>query len=92
MTRITLSALKDCDAAIMVILADSPFANSEEEFVRNHLLTGWLGQIIFVVNGIDRLSGHNEVRKVVNFIETRIHGSILEWVNQEIAKDPSKTT
>lgn len=83
MTAITLRGLRSCDVAIMLIMADSPFSQSEESFLHDYLLNSHLGQLIFVVNGIDRLRNANDVERVLNLVETRINASILKWIEKQ---------
>jgi len=86
MTQITLEKLQQCDIAVMLIMADSPFAMTEEEFLTKHLLNSRLGQIMFVVNGIDRLNSVIEVEKVVNLVQTRVESTVLKWIESQDAK------
>jgi len=53
MDEVTLSVLPQIDAALMVIMPQSPFADSERNFVDTRLITSDLGRVLFVVNGID---------------------------------------
>ncbi|MDM8555843.1 dynamin family protein [Desulfococcaceae bacterium HSG7] len=86
MTQVTLQELEQCDIAVMLIMADSPFAMTEEEFLTKHLLNSRLGQIVFVVNGIDRLNNATEIEKVVNLVQTRVEGAVLKWANNQEGK------
>lgn len=88
MTAVTLRGLQSCDVAIMLIMADSPFSQSEESFLHDYLLNSHLGQLVFVVNGIDRLRNANDVERVLNLVETRINASILKWIEKQ---DTNKT-
>jgi len=83
MTRITLAELQNCDIAVMVIMADAPFAESEAAFLTQHLLTSRQGQIVFVVNGIDRLNSAADAEKVTNLVQTRVESAILKWIEQQ---------
>ncbi|RKZ79707.1 MAG: hypothetical protein DRR19_24625, partial [Candidatus Parabeggiatoa sp. nov. 1] len=92
LSAVTISFLNQCDAAIMVIMADSPFAMTEDEFLKNQLLTSSLGQILFVVNGVDRLNSPEDVERVINLVETRLNASILKWVEQQTTNQDAATT
>lgn len=76
MTTVTMSVLPTVDAAIMVIMAQSPFSDSERRLLESNLLTNDLGRILFAVTGIDRLD-EDEVEKVLTNITNRINTHVL---------------
>lgn len=77
MTAISENVIPTLDAIIMVITAQSPFSQSEAEFVRNKVMTSDLGRIIFVVNKID-LTDEDERPRLLRHIKERIQSSVLE--------------
>lgn len=88
MTEVTLSVLPKVDAAIMVILAQSPFSSYEQDFLENRLLTSDLGRVIFVVTGIDKLNKPDlEAPRLLETIETRIKKYILQRAEQQFGKN-----
>jgi len=87
MTEVTLSVLPHVDAAIMVIMAQSPFAESEQKFLETKLLTNDLGRIIFVVTGIDRYNNPEDVNKGIKYIKDRIHKLVLQRAKDQYGED-----
>lgn len=77
MTAISEKVIPTLDAIIMVITAQSPFSQSEAEFVRNKVMTSDLGRIIFVVNKID-LTDEDERPRLLRHIKDKIQSSVLE--------------
>lgn len=77
MTDVTLSVLPTVDAAILVIMAQSPFSEYERDFLENKLLTNDLGRVLFVVTGIDRCD-EDEVDRVLKSISDRIEKYVLK--------------
>ncbi|MUG98102.1 dynamin family protein [Scytonema sp. UIC 10036] len=82
MSAQTYEVLHQCNAAIMVISAQSPFGISEGEFLTRNLLANGITQIIFVVNQIDLYSPENAER-ITNLILNRINSCILDWAEQQ---------
>jgi len=88
MTQVTLSVLPQVDAAIMLILAQSPFSNFERDFLENRLLTNDLGRVIFVVTGIDKLNNPEvESPRLLETVESRIKKYIMQRAEQQFGKD-----
>ncbi len=77
MTEVTLSVLPEIDAALFVIMANSPFSEYERDFLCNKILTSDLGRVLFVVTGIDRLD-EEDVERVLDNIRSRIKKYVLE--------------
>ncbi|WP_099069920.1 dynamin family protein [Nostoc linckia] len=91
MTAVTLSVLRQCEMAIMLISPLSPFGISEGEFLTNKLLDNGIFRILFVVNGIDSLNSNEDTEKVINLIITRIETCIQQWAeNQPNAEESRK--
>lgn len=88
MTQVTLSVLPQVDAAIMLILAHSPFSDFERDFLENRLLTSDLGRVIFVVTGIDKLNNPEiEAPRLLQTVEERIKKYIMQRAEQQFGKD-----
>jgi predicted GTPase len=87
MTAVTLSVLPQADAAVMVIMAESPFGNYERDFVETRLLSADLGRVLFVVNGIDRLETPDEVRRTVAGVKKRIEEHLLQRARRQFGDD-----
>lgn len=71
MTEVTRSVLPQLDAALMVIMPNAPFAETEGEFLRE-LLENEVGRILFVVTAIDRVRRERDRESVLNLIRSRI--------------------
>lgn len=76
MTEVTMSVLPKVDAALMVIMAQSPFSESERAFLESKVITSDLGRILFVVTGIDLLD-EEDVDRVINNIASSIQKNII---------------
>lgn len=87
MTDVTLSVLPRTDAAIMVILAQSPFSEYERDFLENRLLMADLGRVVFVVNGIDNFPRPEDADRVIKAIEDRIQKHVLERAKRQYGVD-----
>lgn len=87
MTKVTLSVLPKVDAAIMVILAQSPFAETEREFLEAKLLTTDLGRIIFVVTGIDHFNKPEDADRGIKYIKDRIYNMVLKRAREQYGED-----
>lgn len=85
MTEVTLSVLPKIDAAIMVIMPDSPFSNSEQEFL-NKLLGENLGRVIFLITAIDRMEPEDRPR-IVEDIRKRISQTVERQAELVYGKD-----
>ncbi|HWP98796.1 MAG TPA: dynamin family protein [Syntrophomonadaceae bacterium] len=86
MTDVTLSVLPRVDAAIMVIMATSPFSEYERDFLENKLLTNDLGRVMFVVNRIDSLDDDDK-EKVLKSIGDRIQRYVLQKAAKTLGED-----
>ncbi|WP_293076004.1 dynamin family protein [Okeania sp. SIO3B5] len=87
MTEVTLSVLPEVDAAIMVVMAQSPFSQFEKEFVETKLLTNDLGRIIFVVTGIDRYNSPEDAEKGIKYIRDRIQKMTTNRAKEQYGED-----
>ncbi len=77
MSDISEKVIPTLDAIIMVIVPDSPFSQSEAEFVRNKVMASDLGRIIFVVNKIDTIDEDDRDRLLAS-IRDKIQSSVLD--------------
>lgn len=77
MTAISEQVIPTLDAIIMVLVPDSPFSQSEADFVRNKVMASDLGRIIFVVNKIDNIRPKERPRLLAH-IKEKIESSVLE--------------
>ncbi|PLZ42965.1 dynamin family protein, partial [Fischerella thermalis WC542] len=90
MTGVTLSVLPKVDAAILVIMAQSPVSEVERDFLENKLLTNDLGRVIFVVTGIDRCNRPGDADKVIASVRKRIKEYVLERAAQQWGEDSAE--
>jgi GTPase SAR1 family protein len=82
MTAVTDSVVPSVDAAILVIIPQSPFSQYEADFLERKLLTSDLAKVIFVVNRIDTLAGPAETARIVNYVKERVRENILQRAAQ----------
>ena len=80
MTSVTMRVLPRTDAAILVIMADSPFSSSEGEFLE-HLLGHGLSRVLFVVTALDRIRKLEDRPRVLEDIRRRIDERIHEYAD-----------
>ncbi|MFB2917873.1 dynamin family protein [Aerosakkonema funiforme] len=90
MTEVTLSVLPQVDAAILVIMAQSPFGEFERDFLENKLLTHDLGRVIFVVTGIDRFNRPEDADRVIDAITTRISQHVIQRAKAQFGEGSTK--
>ncbi|WP_341528342.1 dynamin family protein [Nostoc sp. UHCC 0302] len=86
MTEVTLSVLPQVDAAIMVILAQSPFSEFERDLLENKLLTNDLGRVIFVVNIWDNYTPE-QADRVLQSIRSRIQKYVFARAEEQYGID-----
>ncbi len=86
MAEVTLSVLPEIDAALFVIMAQSPFSEYERDFLENKLMSSDLGRILFVVTGIDRLD-EEDVDRVLDSIRERINRYVIEKAKKLYGED-----
>ncbi len=87
MTEVTLSVLPQVDAAILVIMAQSPLSEYERDFLENKLLTNDLGRVIFVVTYIDRFNRPEDANRVIASIKSSIHKYVLQRAEEQHGKN-----
>lgn len=71
MTAVTLRQLPHVDAAILVVMADSPFSETEGEFL-DRLYAEGVTELLFVVSALDRIRRPADRERVVASIRDRI--------------------
>jgi GTPase Era involved in 16S rRNA processing len=86
MTSVTLAVLPQVDAAIMVILAQSPFSEFERDLLENKLLTNDLGRVIFVVNIWDNYTPE-QAERVLLSIKARIQKYVFARAEEQFGID-----
>jgi len=86
MSEVTMSVLPQIDAALMVIMAQSPFSESERDFLESKVITSDLGRILFVVTGIDLLD-EEDVDRVLNNIAARIEEHVMAKAAKTMGAD-----
>jgi small GTP-binding protein len=87
LTETTMAVLPKVDAAIFVVMAQSPLSDSERFFLESSLLTASLGRILFVVTGIDRCNRPEDVDKVLQSVEARINTHVLKGAEEKFGSD-----
>lgn len=75
LTGVTLGVLPRVDAALFVILAQSPFSGYEGEFL-SRLLSHDLGRVLFVVNRIDEIRRPADRERVIGVVRERIERTL----------------
>ena len=86
MTEVTMSVLPQIDAALMVVMAQSPFSESERSFLESKVITSDLGRVLFVVTGIDLLD-EDDVDRVLENITNRIQDHIMKKAEKTYGAD-----
>lgn len=86
MTEVTMSVLPQIDAALMVIMAQAPFSESERDFLENKIITSDLGRVLFIVTGIDLLD-EEDVDRVLENIRSRIQEHVMSKAASTFGED-----
>jgi len=76
MTEVVMEVLPQIDAAIMVIMAQIPFSESERDFLESKIITSDLGRVMFVVTGIDQID-QDDVDRVLKHISDSIQEHVI---------------
>ncbi len=77
MTSVTMRLLPTVDAAVLVIMADSPFSQTEADFL-DRLLGEGLTEIFFVVSALDRIRRPADRERLIASIRERIAARIQQ--------------
>ncbi len=88
--EMTLAILPRVDAAIFVLMVESPLSLSEQNYLKNNLLDRDLGRIIFVVNGADRFRHQEDANRIVKLVKHRLQNQLLARAEQEYGKNSSE--
>ncbi|MEM8962579.1 MAG: dynamin family protein [Acidobacteriota bacterium] len=86
MTDVTMEVIPKVDAAIMVVMATAPFAETEAHFLESLLIDHGLGRVVFLVTGMDRIAPADRDR-VLDAIRERIEQRIVEQAERRFADD-----
>ena len=86
MTEVTLGVLPFVDAAIMIMLAQSPFSDSEQNLLKNKLINQDLGRIIFVLNIWDTYTP-DEAKRLVDNVKKRIQIYVFDQAEAKFGKN-----
>jgi GTPase SAR1 family protein len=82
MVEVTLSVLPKVDAAIFVIMPESPFSGSEGVFLENLMKQG-IGQVMFVVTALDRIRNPEDRERVLELVRQRVRERINRYAERE---------
>ena len=85
MTEVSKNALHSVDAIIMVFSPDSPISSSEIAFIKDLLLSGEIGRIIFTINKIDNIR-ENDREKLISATRDRIQSLIADLCQESEEK------
>lgn len=91
MTGVTLEVLSQVHAAIMVVMANAPFGESESTFLREVLLKEH-ASVMFVVTAIDRIRRAPDRARVLNAIKSRIVQTIEQYAVERYGQDSREYT
>lgn len=72
MNQVTLSVLPNVDAAVLLLIPESPVSETERRFLEDHLLTRDIGRILFVLTAKDRVAAP-QLPRLVDYIQGQIH-------------------
>lgn len=67
--EITYNYIPKSEAAIFLLSANQPLANSEIQFLKDRILAEDIQKIFFVINFKDRLNGYGEEQAVINHVK-----------------------
>jgi len=87
MTDVTYGILPEVDAAIMLVVPQAPFGQTEEEFL-NHLLNQDIGRVMFVINRIDQVRRPADRERAIAGIKNRIEASTHHRAEMLYEGDP----
>ena len=86
MTAVTMRVLPEVDAAIFVIMADSPFSSSEADFLEQLLGEG-VTRVLYVVSAMDRIRKPADRERVLVSIRDRIEQRIRKRGEQRFGSE-----
>jgi predicted GTPase len=85
MTEVTFAVLSTVHAAIMVVMANAPFGESESIFLREVLLKEHTS-VLFVITAIDRIKREADRERVIRAIRTRITQTIENYAAEQFGQ------
>jgi biotin carboxyl carrier protein/GTPase SAR1 family protein len=71
MNRVTMAVLPNVDAALLLLIPESPLSETERGFIQDHLLDRDVSRVLFVLNARDRVAPQ-QVPRMVNYLEGQI--------------------
>lgn len=86
MNEVTMSVLPQTDAALMILMAQAPFSDSERDFLESRIISSDLGRVMFVVTGIDQID-EEDVDRVLKNIASRIQEHVITKAENSFGKD-----
>jgi hypothetical protein len=78
MTTVTMRLLPEVDAAIFVVMADSPFSETEGRFLDEVFAAG-VARVVYVVNAIDRIRRVNDRARLLDAVRDRIRARVSAY-------------
>lgn len=90
MTQVTLGVLPQVSAAILVIMATSPFSAYEADFLNNQLLLQDLGRVIFIVTAVDLIRKEADKERILKVITDRIRVSVERRLLEQFGSEDSE--
>ncbi len=88
MTDVTFGVLPQVDAAILVMIAQSPLSEFERKFLDEKLMSSDLGRVIFVVNAHrPDLNKPVEAERLITDIKRRIQKNVLKRAAEQFGAD-----
>lgn len=91
MTEVTFHVLSTVHAAIMVVMANAPFGESESSFLREVLLKEHTS-VMFVVTAIDRIRREADRERVLQSIKSRITQAIKQYAVERFGEGTAEQT
>lgn len=80
MTAVTAEALQQVDGVIMMVLADSPFGESEGDFLEQLLAQGF-SRVLFVVTALDRVEEEDRPA-ILDLVTRRVNERVARYAGQ----------
>jgi hypothetical protein len=74
MNQVTLAVLPNVDAAVLLLIPESPVSDTERRFLQDHLLARDITRVLFVLNAADRMrpAGRDRLVKYIQDELSRI--------------------
>ncbi len=81
MTTVTMRLLPKVDAAIFVVMADSPFSETEGRFL-DEIFSAGVTRVVYVVNAIDRIRRVSDRARLLDAVRDRIRARVARHADQ----------